>query len=318
MQLLLRALSIAGLAGMTGMALAQEIQAPIEPESDDSWNACMALDVEPRDTYNALAQYSVVFGKPAIEWKQKDYDQLMDLAVACNGVTLPDGRVVDASDWRDQIEKGLRDVYTVAALHQQIMERARNLSPDDIRLPDCGVLATYDLPDKDLHDNSGDIFGIPFYGMSRNDLDAAIAHINNCMAFLPQYGFVAFKVPPGYSQKVVYGMMDRALTIEAYHEEWKTWAEKRPTDIVVEFEGYVIPPSFLTEEGKSLVRRYNRAKARTAGLTLDAVYNLISITEGMLDEPSLTDIDRTYAAAIKAAVSDQIFEQTGKRSVVAP
>lgn len=283
--------------------------APVDPAA--AWDSCLVLDMRPNDLLITLEKYGTAFGKPAIEWTRKDYDQLLKLATACSGVLLPNGITIDGAQWRKVVDNALRKVFTVAAQHQEVMRRSKAFRTDDIVLPDCGKLAIYKPPARELHDNSAEIFGVPLYGMTRADLDAAIAHMNNCMGFLPKNGQVAFGVPPALAQRVVYAMMDQALIIEARHEEWKTW-DKRPTDIQVEFEGYSVPPTFLLEETKALVRRYNRAAAMASGLTLDAVYNLVSITEGMLDDNELRDVDRAYTEAIKKAVADRIFKQTGE------
>jgi len=276
-------------------------------EGSSNWDACLPLLVSPNTIYQSLSKYETVFGKPAIEWRKKDYDQLISLATACDGVGDGVGTTISAHDWVEMVGKALKNVYTKAAMHQQIMDWAKAMKVDDIHLPDCGTLVQYTPPGKNLQDNSENIFGVPLYGMTPNDLMMAIKHMNNCMAFLPNNGLSPFGVSTAQVNTSVNAMIDRALLIQIRNREWNSsaWSGRSPTDFILEFHGYEVPPTLLTDEGKALVRRYNNAN-RSNGMTLDATYNLMAFTSALLENDP-PDIDRAYAEAIKEKLNDGIF-----------
>ena len=297
---------------VAGPCVAQDTTAQDIQSSD--WSACLPLQIGPEEVKDGLQSYDVVFGKRAIEWEKADYDQLIALVTACNGVGFEDGTMVSGPDWMKMIGGVMKTVYATSAIHQQIMEWAAAMPVDAIRLPECGDLAKYVPPGRDLKDNSAEIFGVPLYGMTDNDLTYAIEHINNCMAFLPDEGLDAFGISRTIVSRTVTPMMDRALLVQIRTREYGTtaWPPRFESDIVVEFDGYEVPPSFLTDEGIALVKRYNRAASRPRGMTLDAVYNIMAFSSQLLDNFP-PDIDRAYAEAIQEKLSDNIFQTTGTR-----
>lgn len=280
---------------------------PAEPV--DPWAACVDVAVDPYEVANRLTNFEDVFGKNAIEWGPDDYEQLLDLAFACNGAAATDGFVVKADDWHEAIEDAKEEVYPVAGVHQEIMRLARALGSDGVKLPICQAFLAYKHDDKEMTDNSAALFGLSLMTLTDADIERVIAHTNNCLAFLPEFALRHLGTTQKRATLTLYAVMDRALYIKGRREDWKFWKDKKTTDVLVKIDGTLILPTFTSPKTKQLITRYNRAASFPGGLSLETISALISISDDILDE-SKSVYDVAYATEVKRLVQKGIFDRT--------
>jgi len=277
---------------------------PPAPEAD--WSACAAVAVDPGTVRQALGSFDVVFGKPALEWRDRDYRQLMELAIACDGTSV-DGQVIDARAWHDAVEAAKEDVFELAGIHQEIMGKGKDLLTG--RVPLCTELMAWKADKWAMQDNSAELFGTSFLAMPPDELRGAIQHINNCLGFLPEYLRQTRSEREKDTKDFVYAIMDTALLVEKRQKDWRFWRGKRSTDVTVTEDGVLIPPTFTSEKARNMVVRFNRAASFKGGFSLDTVSALISIADEVI-EANASRVDILYAEEVKRLVQEDIFNRT--------
>lgn len=303
------ALAQSSMGASSAPSSAENSKEPAAAAASDQWSSCAAVAMDPQVVATQLENWDTVFGKPAIEWTEEDYKQLLDLAYACNGAFTADGVVVDGKLWYDAISKAEEEVFPVAGVHQEIMRRAAQAGADQITYPACAALVTYIQDDIAMTDGSKALFGVDYMAMTDADLQRAIDHINNCTAFLPDFASDHLGVTKRETNTLLNQMMTKALYIQAHRNEWKYWRGKKPTDLIVKIDGVEILPTFTSAKTRAMVQRFNRAASFPGGFSLETISALVQIADDILND-SPTAYDADYANEVKRLVQKDIFDRT--------
>jgi hypothetical protein len=106
----------------------------------------------------------------------------------------------------------------------------------------------------------------------------------------------------------LYAVMDRSLLIQKRREDFKLWRNKRPTDLIVTYQGVAVPPTFVSQRTRKLVDRYNKAISYPGGLSMETISALIAISDEVIEQRD-SAIDVAYAEEIKKNVQRGIFDR---------
>ncbi len=254
-----------------------------------------------------LLQFKTVFGKPAIRWDEKDYQQVINLARACHGYSKQ-GTLVDGNNWRAMIEAARDKVLPVAERSIQVEEYAAGLAKDAIKFPQCSQLLEFEIDPVSMKDSSAEMFGQSFMLMSDKDLNASVQYVNECLLFLPDYAQAVKGWREAQGKEHLHKIMDKPLIILKRRQEWRDW-EKRPSDLLVQDEfGAVIPPTMTSKTTREMILRYNKAAALIRRFTPETISILVKLADDVTME-SKNAYDIAYAEAVRRRVQDEIFRR---------
>lgn len=303
--------AIIALSMIGAAALAQD-QGPARPgsqwSSEEYEKACSPLlKTSAGDTRLQLLQFKAVFGKPAVRWTEKDYQQVIELARACHGYSKQ-GAMVDGNNWRAMIEGARDKVLPVAERSIQVDEFAASLPKDAIKFPQCSQLLDFEIDPVSMKDSSAEMFGQSFMLMSDKDLNASVQYVNECLLFVPDYAQAVKGWREAQGKEHLNKIMDKPLLIMKRRLEWRDW-EKRPSDLIVQDEsGAVIPPTMTSRTTREMILRYNKASALIRRFTPETISILVKFADDVTME-SKNAYDIAYAEAVRRRVQDEIFRR---------
>ncbi len=305
-------LALFGLTGWSSPPVAKQPQlptsipvAPMDGRVDA--NACAPLSLEEgwvvRDK---LIAFSVVYGKPALDWTEDDYRNLVNLAKACHNVVI--GRTtIDGNNWATMLGAAYDVVMPVALMARQVETYAVALGSDGLRLPRCPAMLDFHTDPYTLADNSQDIFGTSFMAATDDDLNRVVLYANQCLTYLPEYARLAKQWRASDGEELLGRLMDRALFVIKRRQDWADW-NRRDTDVLVRVDGLVVPPTMTSRKAREMIERYDRAAAPGRRFTSETVSVLVRMVDEVM-EVNATQYDMLYAEAIQKRVQDQIFNK---------
>lgn len=279
-------------------------QPGVEAFSDPSCEPLLAQP--PWMVKNKLFAFEVVFGKKAIDWTDEDYRALALKARDCHGVRKGKYRI-EATEWYTQISAAREKLLPLVEISKAVAKFGEQLAPEEIVFPECPAVLEWKLDAYSQEDGSRRMFGKSFVAMGEGDLDRAIKYVNQCLAFLPDYAFIAKAWRPEVTVEFVNKVMDRALVVQKRRKDWATW-DRKETDIVVEQEGVVIPPTMASLEAREMILRYNKASAQMRRFSPETIARLVQLSDGVLSG-NRTLYDKLYGEAVRNRVQEEIFRR---------
>lgn len=293
------------LAAMAAPATASEAEAT--SVRSDIEAACAPLFQVPDAVGNALTSFTTVFGKPAIDWTDEDYAQVVNLAAACDGMAYNGHDRVDASWWRSTIAHARERNAELSVLNRTIREMSADLGADAIVLPNCSSVLDYAVDDYARTDNTRDLFGVDLMAMTDDDVERVATFVNYCLTLLPDYAYRNRMWRDGDIERTAGRLLDRALLVRQRREDWRA-TRRSASDVVVSVDGAEIPPTMLESGTRELVKRYNdtaRQGRRFTPEMLAGMLNLIDEVE-RLDRSAW---DRAYAEEVRGRLNAHIFDR---------
>ncbi len=313
---LARALALAAMLASGGPSAARAAQAapapaystgiPTAPASGPVRAAsCSPLVMENGSTFEArMRRFDTVYGKSALDWTEADFDGLSRLLDACHGVEFG-GSAPDSSNWRNAIDHSHDIVLPVAEVVHQVDEYGRGLGSDGVALPRCLALLDFKADPYTLDDNSKDVFGVRLLAATEDDLNRVVLYANQCLLYLPVVAKGSRNIAEVDTENQLGRVMDKALLILKRRHDWADW-RKRDTDVILNVEGVVVPPTMTSNKARELIERYDRAAAPGRKFTPETVSYLVRMADEVVAD-NVTAYDRMYAEEIQRRVQDQIF-----------
>lgn len=288
---------VGGIGGVRRIAfLIAVLASPTHVLAQDGFAACAVLDVGPDTVRRELLDLSTVFGKPAIEWRQEDYDSLVRLATACDGQETRSGRV-SGGRWSRSIEKARTKVLPLAQMSMEVARRASDDPPEKAVLPACErVVETRIFPSR-IPDGSELTFGMGFLAMPLHDVDLVEAHIHACIDLAREW--VRLKGSyAGLDDKSIVGVGADLLTRLAFVREARTvWSETRNDGATrIEIHGTEVPPTLAGTSTRELLAFYDKWRSESrpsrAGVAriIEMVEQIRATAPGLVDEAYLTEV----------------------------
>lgn len=280
---------------------------PPAPKPEDD-SPCAPLSRETSTTVaRRLEAFETVFGKKAINWTSTDYDKVIALATACQGVRVGNGMVVHAPDWIASVNQARKQVLEISQIAQAVDDYARSLKPEQIKFPFCDKILDFTVDAYTQADNSAAIFGLSLMRMGDGDLDRVVKFTNYCITYLPAYATSARGWLKERTMDAVYKLMDRALLMQKRREEWAAM-QRRPSDLVINVDGVDVPPVYASLPAREMVMRFNRATALQRRFTPETVSVLVKMSDEVLTK-NASAYDKLYAEAVKQRLQDEIFRR---------
>lgn len=242
-----------------------------------------------------------VFGKPAIEWQPQDFDKIIGIAASCHGYSSGPFSVL-ANEWRNQINQARAAVVPVSDAARIAKHEVAKIKVQDISLPPCDKLLSWQKDPAAFTDSSKAIFGKNFLLMNDQDVQSSIDFATACVSYLPAFAKGKYGISPQATERLVQSMIDTAYQTAKRRSEAKP---PKPTDVQVTINGMSVPSTLAGTRTRKLVDKYNAVAARGT-IATDVISDLSREADAILSDTK-SKVDAEFAQAVKQRLRQEIF-----------
>lgn len=243
-----------------------------------------------------------VFGKPAELWQQSDFSALLSHAKICDGKPENSNQRVSFYSWNLALNNVYPGVVALTDVSIPVSKKYAGIWPAHEGVALCSTIFDFRKDPIWLTNNSKEVFGVSFEGMTSTQLDAARTFLDDCSPVLEGI----LRARGKNKEPVARIVRSIKLSIDRDSRIPEVTIDNLDPELVPMRDGKAVPLAYLSPNTVGIVRRVNTSLLRRTPLqTSDQV--LISKWADDVFKLVPEGPDRAYAERVKFAITTQMF-----------